>query len=427
MNKKLFYILRLTFAGIVGILSLLAIFGIFYKIKFLDLQFAALLQRTIFDYSLTALIILLTIVILTILFGRFYCSILCPFGILQEFIALIMRRKNGFHKNLPLKYFLAVISFGMLIGGSALAIRYLDPYTIFGSAFSCSAFGLIVLAALIILVFFKNRYFCTNICPVGALLGVISKISLNKIYIDKDSCLSCSLCAKECPSGCIDHKEKEVDNVTCIKCMKCLGTCKRNAIKYGIKPKKELKFNPKRRDFIWTLSSLVLFGAAIKAGIETAGRYAAKVRDIIIPPGALNTNRMANKCLNCNLCIENCPNKILKKTDENYPAVHIDYSNGEGYCKYDCNECTKVCPSGAIQKISLEEKQRIRIAMAMINSDKCNKCGLCALDCPKGAIIKTEDNRYTVNGQKCIGCGKCKISCKFDAIEIFAVNEQRMV
>lgn len=427
MNKKIFYRVRLIAAGIVGILTILAFCGLFYPVKILDIQFSAAMQRIIFDYSLPALGIILALCALTFLFGRFYCSLLCPFGILQEFAALIFRRKNTPHNNLPFKYLIAALTFGALIGGSAMVIRYIEPYTVLGSAVSLTLFGLIFTAAVLALVFFKNRYFCTNICPVGAVLGLISKISLNKIYIDKDACVSCGMCAKNCPAGCIDHKEKEVDNVTCVKCLKCMAQCPKNAIKYGIKPKKEVKFNPERRDFIWTASALVLFGAAIKAGIEMSDKLVKKVRDIILPPGAVDGNRMAHKCLNCNLCINNCPNKILQKADENFGAVHIDYSKGEGFCKYDCNECSKVCPSGAIRKISLEEKQKTRIAMAIIKSETCDKCGLCAQNCPTGAITISPQGFAVVNGLKCIGCGKCKTFCKAGAIEIFAVNEQRMI
>lgn len=151
-----------------------------------------------------------------------------------------------------------------------------------------------------------------------------------------------------------------------------------------------------------------------------------KVRDIILPAGAENANRMANKCLNCNLCIENCPNKILTKADESFPAVHIDYTKGEGFCKYNCHKCSQVCPSGAIKRLSLEEKQNTRIAMAMIKEDKCTNCSICIHNCPKDAISKIDD-KIIINGSKCIGCGKCAKSCPNNATEIFGINEQRKI
>ncbi len=424
--KNLTCKLRLIFAGIVLVMSIAAVAGIFYPVKFLDAQFVALLQRNIVNFSIIAVVILAIIVVITMLFGRFYCSTLCPFGILQEVASSIFKTESKYIKNYPYKYFLAAIVFGALIGGSSLLIRYIDPYTIFGSAVSLSPFGIIAVILMLALVFFKNRFFCTNICPVGVVLGLLSKFSLYKIYIDKDLCLSCGLCEKKCQSACINSKEKTIDNETCIKCLKCLGVCRRNGIKFGIKPKTQIKFNPKRREIIIALSALALLGTAVKAGVVLTEKTAQKIRDIILPPGSKNPNRMFHKCLNCNLCIQNCPNKILTRANNKFGAIHIDYSKGEGFCKYDCNECAQICPSGAIQKITLEEKQKTRIAMAMIQDTKCTQCGVCIYDCPTGAIIKA-NGKVFVNGMKCIGCGKCKKSCRYNAIEIFAVNEQKMV
>ena len=429
MNKA--YLIRLTIAGIVGITAVLAVCGI-YPVKIMDLQFTAVLQRAIIDFSWIAAGISIAVILITLLFGRFYCSTICPFGILQEFAALLFKKKGVPQKNLPVKYYIAAITFGGLIGGSALLIRYLDPYTMFGSAVSLSIVGIIFTLAVLALVFFKNRYFCTNICPVGAVLGLLSKISLNKIYIDKDKCVSCGLCAKSCPSGCITKSEQEekgfaVDNETCVKCLKCLGECRKGAIKYGIAPRKEVKFNLKRRELLVATTALVVLGGAVKAGIELGKNFAKKVRDIILPAGAENATRMANKCLNCNLCIENCPNKILTKANKDFPAVHIDYSKGEGFCKYDCHKCSEVCPSGAIKKISLKEKQNTRIGMAAFNLEICTRCGICATICPIGAISCDEKGEPRIDGSKCIGCGKCAKSCPNKAIEIFGVNEQRRI
>lgn len=160
--------------------------------------------------------------------------------------------------------------------------------------------------------------------------------------------------------------------------------------------------------------------------MELSKAIAKKVKNVILPSGAQDANRMANKCLNCNLCINNCPNKILSKANKDFEAVHIDFSKGAKHCKFDCIECSKSCPSGAIKKISPEEKQNTRIAMAMIEPNKCSKCGVCSFICPKGAIIKGEES-YFINGTKCIGCGLCKIKCNFDAIEIYPINEQKRI
>lgn len=421
------YKIRLVTAGIIFTLAILGIAGLFYPVKVFDLQFLPLFQRVITDFSVIALLVLLFLAGLTFFCGRIYCSTICPFGIVQEIIGFV---KNRFRKNkctpqanFPLKYFVAAITWGILIGGSAIAIRYIEPYTLFGSALSHAAMGITGVIIILAVVLLKDRIFCTNFCPVGTVLGLVSKFSLNKIYMT-DDCLKCGMCERNCPSGCINSKEKIVDNETCIKCLKCIDSCSKDAVKYGIEPKKAVKFNLKRREIIIAAAAFALFGGMIKAGIELKEKITEKIKDVILPPGADNKEKFFNKCLNCNLCVENCPNKIIKKANSEYGAVHLDYS--EAPCKFDCNKCSQVCPTGAIKRINLEEKQRTRIAMAMIKDDKCSACGLCAEACPTRAII-TVEGKTVLNAAKCIGCGACKNACHFSAIEIFPIKEQKTI
>jgi ferredoxin len=428
---KNLYTIRFIVAIVVFLLAILAICG-FYPIKFLDLEFLPLIQRNIFDFSIVAIISLIMVIAITVLFGRIYCSTLCPFGTLQEIVAMITKRKGVVYKNLKIKYLIASIGIGFLIGGTAIVIRYFEPYTMFGAFISFSLYGIIFSLIILSLVFFKNRYFCSNICPVGTILGLISKFSIFKVQIDENKCFSCGLCAKKCYSGSIDFRNKTVDNETCVKCLKCLKECKKDALHYGKSVKNNIKFSLKRRNIIWASTVVIALGGAVKAGFEVSKTLAAKVKDIILPAGAKSANRMLNKCLNCNLCIKNCPNEILSKADDKFNAVHIDYSKGKKYCKFDCNTCSSVCPSGAIRKISIEEKQKTRIAMAYINTDKCSQnydnCHfICINQCPLGAIFKDSDNKIVVDSSKCIGCGKCKAMCAFEAIDIFTIKEQQNI
>lgn len=434
------YGIRLAAAFVVLFLAVAGICGIFYPVKIFDIQILPLLQRVFIDFSISAILLLAGVILLTLVFGRFYCSTLCPFGIIQELAALLFfsgkesgkeRGKNSGRKNkptanYPVKYFIAAVVLGALTGGSALLLRYIEPYTYFGSAFTISAVGLAGILLVILLTGFKNRFFCTNICPAGALLGLISKISLNKIYIDKNQCVSCGMCERNCPSGCINSKEKTVDNVTCVKCLKCLSVCPKGGIKYGIKPKEETKFSLKRRELITGVAAAAVFGAMIKAGLVIKDKIVEKFKDIILPPGAESEERFANKCYNCNLCVANCPNKIIVKADKDFPAVHLDYS--KGCCDKNCNKCGEVCPTGAIKRLKLEEKQKTRIGMAMIVEEKCGKCGDCIAACPYGAIMRVED-KIIINASKCVGCGACKQVCKNrgNAIEIFAVRKQSLI
>lgn len=435
--KKL-YKIRLTIAAIIFILAVLGLLGIFYPVKVLDIQLAPLLQRVFIDFSIMAAVLLASIIILSFIFGRLYCSVICPFGILQEFFGLI---KNLFRKklkigksvtgsdfrstNYPLKYFVAAIVFGILTGGSAIALRYIEPYTIFGSAITISLLGIVAVLIVLAIVLFKNRFFCTNICPVGTLLGLLSKLSVNKIYINKNDCVSCGMCQRDCPSECIDLKNGTVDNEVCIKCFKCLESCHKGAIQYGIESKNEKKFSLKRRQLIVASAALALFGAMVKTGLVIKDKIVEKFKDIILPPGAVSEERIANKCYNCNLCVENCPNNIIVKADKNFPTVHIDYS--KGFCKYDCAKCGEICPTGAIKRLKVEDKQKIRIGMAMISEDKCSDCGLCIQACPTHAIMKLDGKPPILNAAKCIGCGACQNVCQFGAVEVFPIREQKTI
>ena len=423
---KYIYKVRLLFALIIFILAVLGICGIFYPIKIFDIQLIPVLQRLFIDFSIAVGVIFAVLVILTLLFGRIYCSTLCPLGFIQELVGLLFfrgQRKNHYIKNYPIKYFIVAITFGILVGGSAIAIRYIEPYTYFGSAITFSLVGLLAVALIVILTLFRNRFFCTNICPAGALLGLISKFSLNKIYIDKSACVSCGMCEKTCPAGCINSAEKDIDNETCVKCLKCLEICPKNGIKYGIKPKEDIKFSIKRREVITGITAAAVFGLMIKAGLVVKDKIVEKFKDIILPPGAESEERLASKCYNCNLCVENCPNKIIAKADETFPTVHIDYT--KGCCSKDCNKCGQVCPTGAIKRLSLEDKQKTRIGMAMIN-DKCHKCGACIKACPYNAISRSDDS-IIIDASKCIGCGACRLVCRAGAIEMFSVKKQNLI
>lgn len=424
MNKKYFYI-RSTIAVIVGVLSVLAFAGLFYPLPFLDVQLTALLQRVLVDFSLFAGILLAGLFIITLLFGRVYCSTLCPLGLYQEFLMLLFRRKVTAQKKRPYKYFLAALVFGALFGGTAYLVRLIDPYTLFGSAVSGAWLGLSMFAVLTVLVWFKGRLFCANICPVGAVLGLISKHAVNKIYIENDKCVSCGLCVSKCPVGCIDFKNKTVDNETCIKCFKCLGGCHRSSIHYGLQKAPAPSFNPVRRQLLIGGAAAAVLAVAFKGGLEISKYISAKIKKIIVPAGAKSAEEFVNHCLNCNLCVQNCPMKIIKKANSDYPAVHIEY--GDSFCDYNCHKCSQVCPSGAIRKLSLAQKQKMQIGVASIDEDICIRCGLCVTNCPRGAVSKEKGGYPQVDTNMCIGCGACASGCPVKAININPVEKQRIL
>ncbi len=428
MNKIYRYLL-VVLSAVFGLLCIVAFAGLFYPVAFLDIEFVPLLQRLLVDFSVVAAVLAAVLLVLTFVFGRLYCSLLCPLGLLQELMVSAFHRGKKMQpgKNHPYKYFLAAAVYGMLFGGTAFLIRLLDPYTLFGSAASGAWLGLVVVFLLALLVWFKGRFFCTNICPVGTVLGLCSKYAVNRIYIEEDKCVSCGLCASRCPAGSIDFKNKKVDNENCVKCFRCLNACHRQGLHYGRRPQKRQQptFSPLRRRLLITGGVAALFALTIKSGIEFGKNIAAQLKKVILPAGAGSVEEFANRCLNCNLCVENCPMKILRQADGDFPVVHIDYS--DSFCNYNCHKCSEVCPSGAIRKISLAEKQKMQIGLAVVDENLCIKCGLCVMKCPRQIIDKETGGFPQIDAKACIGCGACKNACPVKAIEIVAVDRQKLV
>lgn len=428
MKNKTIQRLRFFSAFLVAIIYIAGFLGLFYPIKLFDINIAPLIERTLSDFTLSAGIMLILIFLSTFLFGRIYCSTLCPLGLFQEFcLFLFQHKKLPQQKNRPAKYFIAALTFGTLFGGTACIMRYIDPYTIFGSAISKTTLGIILITLIALLTILKGRYFCTNICPIGTLLGLISRHAIYKITIQADSCVACGLCAQKCPAGCIDYKNKTIDNETCIKCFKCLSLCHNHGLSYSRTTSKKTNrtpaFSPSRRRFLIGTAAAATLAVAYKAGIKLSSDIAKIVKTVLLPPGAGSSERFANKCLNCNLCVENCPMKIIKKADPAFPAVHLDY--GKNYCSYNCNTCSKVCPSGAIRHLTLKEKRKTQIGLAHVNPDICIQCGLCVRECPRSAITKQPGDFPNINHDICIGCGACQAVCPVSAIKISPLNLQQ--
>lgn len=419
------YKIRLIGVVVIAVLLVGGMTGAFYPVKVFDVQFSAAFQRNLTAFSWGAASVPAGVLIVTAVFGRVYCSTVCPSGLFQELLTVVFRRKQKPQKNRALKYFIAAAAFGSAIGGSALILRRIDPYAPFVSAASGAAFGLAFLAVLTVPVWFKGRWFCTNLCPVGAVLGLISKHARNKIAVDADKCVSCGLCAEKCPAGCIDFKSKTVDNEMCVKCFKCLNVCRRKAVRYGKTAKENAPTDPERRKMLQIGAAAALFAAMTGGGAALGRKAFAKAKSVLLPAGAKNAQRLANRCLNCNLCVQNCPMKILKKADGVFPAVHLDLS--KGFCAFDCHKCGDVCPSGAIERLPLPVKQRTQIGVARADEDACVRCGLCATKCPRQIIERADGEPPRISADECVGCGACQNACPVQAITIEPVFEQRIL
>ncbi len=334
----------------------------------------------------------------------------------------LYKRKYSFKPRYFVKYFIAAIVLGSILGKTVIVARLIDPYTIFASAMKLSCLGLVFLCGIAILTWFFGRFFCSNICPVGTILGLLSKNCTFKLSIDENKCKNCGMCEKACSTCSIDTKKHFIDNETCVRCLKCVSTCSQDAISF----KKNIvtEFVKTRRSFILCTSVAVAFIGALKFGINFANEKLKKVFGVILPPGAGSEKEFFHKCLNCNLCVQVCPSKVIKPADEHFGVVHIDYEGN--FCEFGCNKCSKICPTNAIADLSLEEKQSTQIAYAEIDNNFCVFCHKCIHHCPARAIFQ-DDYKIFVDKDICIGCGKCVADCRFGAISIHSVAEQRRV
>ena len=416
--------------------------------KLMHLQFAPAVMRFASGVSRGAAVAAAAIAIVTLLFGRFYCACFCPFGILQDLVGWLSRRKCTLLPDLAkTRYFIAAFAWGMLAAGWTLPLLLLDPYSNYGRIFASglTVGGLLPLVAIAALSIWKKRLFCVAVCPVGTVLGLLSRNTIVRLKFPS-SCVKCGACVRNCPAGCIDLAAKKVDNERCVRCLNCISVCKFHGIGFteppfrrnrnedlfnlmffGEKPPKppppEPPFDGGRRSALVELG-IILAGAAAgaalakgRAVVRTTAALDLLERKVvgILPPGALDPKRFADRCTACQLCAANCPRKIIVPTHRGDGPVVLDLSKGA--CDYGCSRCSQLCPTGALVPLALERKRRLKIAEAKFDPKKClvfqeeAKCGKCAAVCPTGAITLRKSGAPRLKPQLCIGCGECAAAC----------------
>lgn len=444
----------------------------------LFLQFVPSTLKFIALFSLTSFGFIIVLV-LTLLLGRIYCSTICPLGTLQDIINYFsgkVRRKKKkrfsfLEEQKILRLVLLALPIIIFVIVSAVGINLLDPYSVYGR-FAGNFFRPILVAInnlgafilekmklywmypydlkafhvfpfLIVLAFFvfvfvlawrKGRLYCNTVCPVGTLLGYISKFSLFKVIIKEEDCLSCGACARECKASCIDSQNKTVDMSRCVGCFDCLTSCPTDGIIYDFAYKKEKlesnNYDNSKREFLTRTSVFLLSLSALAAQVQkkiVVTKPSTKPifrKFAVSPPGSVSIDRFNSKCTACHLCVTACPTQVLQPSFLEYGIsgmLQPRLDNNAGFCNFECKLCGDVCPTGAILPTKLEDKKLTRLGKAIFVKDNCivhtqkTDCGACSEHCPTKAVhmIPYEGKLVIpeVRDKYCIGCGACEYAC----------------
>jgi polyferredoxin len=409
-------------------------------------QFGSSFCRLFFGFSYGILSFELGILVITLLFGRIYCSVLCPLGIFQDILS-IGKKKYTYQKKLWwIQYPIFAFIISLAIFGFLLPLVFLMPSANFFSFInhlqsmewtgSLIAFGFIII--FLILVRWKGRIYCNTVCPVGTFLSIFAKFSLFKIQIDQEQCVSCKACEKVCKASCIDALNKKVDNENCVVCFNCIDACKKGLITFSTKKTTCQKEMPKIENVNYSKRNFLIGVGTVATGVVggwATGKFLPKQTDTlkpikaILPPGAGTFEDFNKKCIGCGLCINACTNHVLEHAYTQYgwrgfmqPVMNYKKS----YCLHHCNECMNICPVGALEKMTLEEKQKLQLGKRIFKVQECiafknNDCGKCAEICPTGALVMVQRGNKTLpkyDSTKCTGCGACEFICPVHVITI---------
>ncbi len=437
MNRKSYSTLRLVTALIFLALTTLSITGVWVPAWFFSLQPGPLWVRLAAGATATGITLTIVLLALTLVFGRFFCAVLCPLGTCQDGIALVRPKWKTLLPNLQaVRYSIASISLLLLAGGWALFFRYLDPFSRFAAMVTGTSV-VIPLLLLVVLVMWKRRIYCVSLCPVGTVLGMVAKFSLWRLQIN-DTCGGCGRCDAICPTGCIDNATQSIDTERCVLCLKCVSVCPKESIGYAFTDQRATVDTSRRKFLVGSavVVAAVVVGRGFSHAVQAIARGAENVRHLILPPGAIDSERFARQCTGCQVCTTNCPVGIIKPSPSGFGPVRLEYSDNG--CEYNCTQCNTVCPTGALQTLNLANKQWLKIGEAQIDPANCRivkdgiACSLCAKACPKQAIIMVDSPDGfavpEVAAFHCIGCGVCQAVCPANpkAIMVRAIEQQPM-
>ncbi len=474
---------------------------------FLDFDPLIALSSILASHAVRAIFLLSTItLILSILLGRFFCGWVCPLGTMNTALGFLRMRRPGsapdgagFPRLRKVKYFVLVfILSAALFGWNAAG--FLDPISLtirslaigynpavngiarsalefvyslnvpgispaFDAMYSMLTGTLLafeqpvfrqmmliaaLFTAILALNFAAPRFWCRYLCPLGALLGLAgARQMLARVDVDVEKCVACHKCNRVCQGEATPFPSGSWASRECLVCYNCKDICPAAAVSIHATVKRTGDGNvdlQRRR--------LLTAGAAALVSVPLVRFGEQRKRpnpELIRPPGAIPEEKFLQTCVKCGECMKVCLTNGLQ------PALSQAGFEGLwtpllvprlGYCEYNCNLCSQVCPTGAIRSVPLEEKQRIRIGLAFFDKNRCipysmgRNCGVCEEHCPApGKAIKFRGVETTagdgvpfilklpeVDPALCIGCGICENKCPIvdkPGIRVSSINESR--
>lgn len=399
-------------------------------------------------------VVLAILIVLTLIFGRLYCSVICPLGVMQDIFSWFGRREKrnrysySSEKRL-LRYSVLALFVVCLVIGFAPVTTLLAPYSAYGRivnslfrplydllqnalaaidthfewylipeaelwlrSVTTLIVAILTLVVLGILAWRNGRTYCNTICPVGTILSFFARFSLLRIQVDEKKCNKCSLCEKNCKAAAIDSKSGKVDYSRCIACGDCIDKCAHKALEYKlVKPQSSKSDSTKEKEPASPERRAMLTGALIAVGTSAMAQAKIKVdgglaeiedkkapcrNTPLTPPGALSAQNLQKHCTACQLCVSACPNNVLRPSTDPARFMQPEMSFERGFCRPECNRCSQVCPTAAICAIEPEDKTAIHIGRAIWIAENCipvtkgDKCGACARSCQAEAILMVD-------------------------------------